>query len=492
MLPLLFRRSNLGLLHYGVLLALIFSLTAVFTTPAAATQPILWTVPGTDQHGGCHGIAVASNGELYVASDKSHRVYKIAKDGTITNIAGTGKQGFSGDNRPAINARLNSPSGIAIGNNNEIYITDNGNNRIRKISTNGIITTAAGNGRAGYNGDNIKAIRARLHSPDGLTVDNSGVIYFADTGNHRIRKISRNGTISTIAGTGHQGFNGDGSAMKAELNWPCDVAVGPGGEVYIADTYNNCIRMVSITGVISTIAGPGPRHLSMHNTAASDSDIIQPLGVVVKSDGTIYFSNQGQHYLRKISRETITTIAGDSQPGSSARGIRATVPPTIPGHIAIGTEGEIFIADNATGDIRAIGPNDGLETLLRQVVEHSIGRPDRQNASNYLAQTSMLEKREFLSTLAREQSLFFQYLPADLVRLLSGLIEPQTQWRAHLALFALDSTNTHPASCPQNRYLSATAAAADAKGNIDRSTEKDHIVSNPDSADNLFAIGCSP
>jgi len=190
------------------------------------------------------GVAVDSAGDIYV-SDSIFNPIKEIVNGVATPVAGKRSQGFSGDGGPATDALLSGPIGITIDSSGNLYIADTGNNRIRKVS-NGIITTVAGNGTGGFCGDNGLATDARLSSPYGVAVDSSENLYIADTGNNRIRRVS-NGVITTIAGNGIVGFDGDnnGPASASALNSPKGVAVDSAGGIYIADTRNNRVRALT-------------------------------------------------------------------------------------------------------------------------------------------------------------------------------------------------------------------------------------------------------
>jgi uncharacterized protein (TIGR03437 family) len=196
------------------------------------------------------GVAVGTAGDLYIADAANGRIRKVS-NGVISTVAGNGGRGFSGDNGPATRAELLNPQGIALDTAGNLYIVDMQEHRIRKVS-NGVITTIAGNGTAGSSGDNGPAILAQLHYPYGIAVDLAGNVYIADTENYSIRKIS-NGTITTIAGNGTAGFSGDnGPAIRAQLNLPFGVAVDAGGNVYVADGVNNRIRVLRPTEVSCT------------------------------------------------------------------------------------------------------------------------------------------------------------------------------------------------------------------------------------------------
>jgi len=248
-------------------------------------------------------VAVDSTGNLYIVDATNQRVRMVsAATGVITTVAGNGTEGFSGDGGAATGAELNNPDGIAVDSAGDIYIADSGNNRIRVVSASaGTITTVAGNGMIGFSGDGGAATSAELHSPNGVTLDGAGNLYIADSGNNRIRMVSA-GTISTIAGTGTAGFSGDGgAATSAELDNPDTVAVDAAGNLYIADTLNNRIRMVSAaTGTIVTAAGNGTIGLSGDGGAATGAELHTPISVALDSVGNLYVADSLNFVVREV------------------------------------------------------------------------------------------------------------------------------------------------------------------------------------------------
>ena len=210
------------------------------------TSGTITTVAGTGTLNLPASVALDGSDNLYVAEPGNHRIRKVDTSGTITIVAGTGTNGFSGDGGPAVNARLNNPNGVALDGTGNLYIADFNNNRIRKVDTSGTITTVAGTGTGGFSGDGGPAVNAQLNDPTGVALDGSDNLYIADYTNNRIRKVDTSGTITTVAGTGANGFGGDGGPpLQARLNAPTNVALDGSGRLYIADYSNHRIRRLT-------------------------------------------------------------------------------------------------------------------------------------------------------------------------------------------------------------------------------------------------------
>jgi len=272
------------------------------------------------------GLAVDSIGNIYIADRINNRVRRVSVDGQITTIAGTGIAGYSGDTGPAINAQLDGPWNLAFDSSGNLYVSDLNNQRVRKINVNGIISTIAGTGVAGYNADGIQATTADLNTPWGLAVDSSGNVYVADSDNHRIRKVTVGGIISTIAGTGVAGYNADGiQATTAQLNTPSGVTLDSSGNVYIVDRSNHRVRKVAINGIISTIAGNGRAGYSGDGVIATDVRVNYPTSIALDSTGNVYIADSSNQRVRKVTLDgIISTIAGNGQAGYSGDGALAT------------------------------------------------------------------------------------------------------------------------------------------------------------------------
>lgn len=306
------------------------------------------------------GVAVDPLGNVYIADEYNHRIRKVS-GGMITTVAGDGTASFGGDGGTATFAALDYPNGVALDGAGNLYIADTFNNRIRKV-TGGIITTVAGNGNGGYGGDGGAALNAALANPEGVTVDSSGNVFIADTLNHRVRKVT-NGNISTIAGTGTEGFSGDGGlATAAKLFAPYGLSVDSSGNVYIADTGNQRIRKVS-GAVISTIAGNGSHGYAGDGGAATNAAFYFPCDVALDAAGNIYVADTDGERIRKISGGLITTVAGNGGVGFGGDGGLATNAYfTYPNSAVVDASGNLLIAD--TGDNRIRKVSNGIVTTV--------------------------------------------------------------------------------------------------------------------------------
>jgi sugar lactone lactonase YvrE len=256
-------------------------------------------------------LAVRSDGSIFIADTLNSRIRRVDRQGIITTVAGTGEPGFSGDDGPATDARLNGPAGVAVGFGGRLLIADTGSNRIRQLSPAGIITTVAGTGDLGYLGDGGPATSAEFDSPQGIVVDAEDDLFIADTRNDRIRRVDVDGIITTVAGNGTRGFAGDGrQATEAAIDLAAGpvssagqaVAVDPAGNLFISDALNNRIRRVDVHGVISTVAGNGDAGYAGDQGAATDAGLDLPLGVAVGENGAVYIADTDGNRIRRVSR----------------------------------------------------------------------------------------------------------------------------------------------------------------------------------------------
>ena len=369
-------------------LAIIFFLSCVCAT-AHAQENIIVTIAGDSTQGfaGDSGPAINSIlnqpeglcldkwGNVYFADAGNSRVRKIdMATGIITTVAGKDSVGYNGDNIAATNAKLFVSDDVDIDTAGNLYIADGKNYRVRKISAlTGIITTVAGNGIPGNNGDGGLATNAQLQGVYGLRLDKAGNIYIADMDNYRIRKVNINtGVINTIAGTGVAGFSGDGGlATNAKLNSPGHISIDTSGDVLFSDTWNNAVRKITITtGVISTIAGSptGAVGYSGDNGPATDALHNQPVGVYTDRENNICIAEYGNGTIRRIDAATgiITTVAGCGVPGFSVEEGIATTLELIPEDMAFDNSGTMYLADYGNNRIRKMYSTVGVPTSPMQ------------------------------------------------------------------------------------------------------------------------------
>jgi sugar lactone lactonase YvrE len=300
-------------------------------------------------------LAMDNSRNIYFTEPGNYMIKKISSSGIITSIAGNGVSGFGGDGGLAINAEIGYPSGVAVDASGNIYFSDYYNNRIRKISPSGIIYSIGGNGTAASNGDGGLATDAAIWGPQGIVLDPSGNIYFTDAGGPRIRKISSSGIISTFAGNGSFGFSGDGGpATDAELIGPLGLTFDQSGNMYFTDL--DRIRKISASGIISTIAGNGSVGFRGDGGPAKSAVVYSPNGIAIDGSGNIYFTDLGNERIRKISSSgIITTIAGNGLSGFRGDHGPATSAELLgPVGIVVDESGNIYFTDCNNNRIRKI------------------------------------------------------------------------------------------------------------------------------------------
>jgi len=294
-----------------------------------------------------NGVAVDKNGNVYI-SDYCCRIRKVNTSGIITTIAGTSSVGFGGDGGAATLASLNQPIGVACDTFGNIYIADRGNNRIRKVTPSGIITTFAGNGSSGFSGDGGQATAATFSNLTSVAVDLAGNVYTTDD-NQVVQMINSSGIIQTIAGIGgSSGDSGDGGlATVALLTYPHYVAIDKAGNVYISDAGNSKIRVVNTSGIITTIAGNGTSGYSGDGGEATAAILNSPGGIGVDSNFNVYISDESNNRVREINASgIITTIAGNGSLGFSGDGGLATGAELTPHGLCLGEIGNLYFIDN--------------------------------------------------------------------------------------------------------------------------------------------------
>ena len=301
-------------------------------------------------------------GNIIFADTDNNRIRRVAAaTGVITTLAGTGVGGFTGDGGPATSAGLAIPHGLTLDGSGHVIIADTGNHRIRRVAVDsGIITTLAGNGVPGFGGDGGYATSASLHTPVEVAVDDSGSVLIADHRNHRIRHVAATtGTITTLAGSGVGGFDGDGGpATSASLNFPAGLVVDGSGNLLIADHANHRVRRVAVaTGVITTLAGTGVAGFGGDGGPATSARLYSPLMLSLDSHGNVLIVDNSNHRIRRVAVETgvITTLAGTGANGFCGEGGPASSAELhFPCGLAVDVNGNVLIADRGNHRIRRV------------------------------------------------------------------------------------------------------------------------------------------
>ncbi len=319
---------------------------------------------------------------LYEGNGARRSVQSI--NALITTVAGNGALGYNGDNIPATNAAMSFPQGVAVSPQGELYIGDTGNNRVRKVGLNGVITTFAGNGAdcspfTGPCGDGGQAVNAQLSSPVCVTFGPDGSLYIVDPEAQRIRKVAPNGIITTVAGNGQQCFNGadpcgdGGPATQAQLNNPQYVAVAPDGTLYISDTTSGRVRRVGTDGIISTLAGVGinparptqPTGGCIDNVPATQACLIAPFGIAALPNGSVVFTDVVTHRIYRVGADGILhLIAGTGVCGTSGDGGPAKLAQLCsPEGLVAGPDNSLIFCDWTSGRVRQIDQNGIINTI---------------------------------------------------------------------------------------------------------------------------------
>jgi sugar lactone lactonase YvrE len=258
------------------------------------------------------GLAIDKNGNLLIADSLNHAIFKIDSDGYLTYFAGNGKAGFSGDGGKATEATLGFPYDVRFDSKGNLYIADVSNHRIRKVDTNGLISTVAGTGVGGYSGDGAPAVNAQLNMPYGILLDKNDNLLIADSDNNVVRKIGSDGIIRTIAGSGQRGYEGDGGpALAAKFDSPQALAINSSGRLYVSDEHNNAIRVIEPDGRIQTLVGTKGPGYSGDDGPASSAQIADPENLWLRKNGSLVISVRDNSRLRIISPDgIIKSVAG--------------------------------------------------------------------------------------------------------------------------------------------------------------------------------------
>jgi trimeric autotransporter adhesin len=350
--------QRIGLLFFVTQLALCgFAQNGIITADVGRSLPEIGAQAITQAIDYPSGVAADGAGGFYVSSPSQNRIYRVAADGSLSLTAGVGTGGLSGDGGLATEAQLNEPSGLAVDSAGNLYIADTRNHQIRKVTTTGIISTVAGNGSQGDRVDGSLATAAKLRYPSAVALDSEGDLYIMDNGDARILKVTATGIISTVAGTGASGFNGDGGwATEGRLNSPNHMAVDSEGNLYIAYPDNQRIRKVTPTGIISIVAGNGTMGFSGDGGLATDAQLKCPSYVAVDSAGNLYIGDRLNYRIRKVTPTgIISTVAGNGTMGFSGDGGLATKAQLNGTEgMAFDSTGNLYIADRFNNRIRKV------------------------------------------------------------------------------------------------------------------------------------------
>ena len=298
-------------------------------------------------------VAVDAAGSVFVGDDGNFTIRKVTPAGVVTTLAGSGIQG-STDGTNSM-ARFNYPYGVAVDAAGNVYVSDSGNYTIRKVTTVGVVTTLAGSALTLGSADGTNST-ARFYNPYGVAVDSAGNVYVADSGNHTIRKVTSAGVVTTLAGSAGHAGKANGTGIAAQLNNPSGVVVDSSGNVYVADKGNLTIRKVTSVGVVTTLAGSAG-HVGTVNGTGIAAQFNNPSGVAVDSTGNVYVADSGNHTIRKVtSAGVVTTLAGSAGNPGGDDGTNSTSRFTHPSGVAVDGAGNVFVADTYNDTIRKVTP----------------------------------------------------------------------------------------------------------------------------------------
>jgi glucose/arabinose dehydrogenase len=370
----------------GVLAVLATAALAVPAAASAATSTISTAAGGgrltsvcNADHTDCHldfgdggpatsafmampwGVATMPDGGYVISDMNWSQVRRVSPNGTLATIAGTNRNGFNGDGGPATSALLNLPMGVAVQPDGGVLIADSNNHRIRRVSPAGTITTVAGDGTEGFAGDGGRATAAELDLPVDVAATRDGGFLIADYGNDRIRRVSPAGAITTVAGTGAEGFSGDGGpATAAKLGFPDSVSATADGGFLISDYEYNRVRRVSPTGTITTVAGSGglgQGAFAGDGGPASEARFDSISDAVETPDGGLLISDTGNNRVRRVSPTgTVTTVAGIGGWGGFAGdgGLATLARLSGPSGLAVTANGGVLLADTGNHRVRLV------------------------------------------------------------------------------------------------------------------------------------------
>ena len=304
------------------------------------------------------GICYGPNGDLFIADSGYSIIFRVDTNGIIHKFAGqVDSEGFSGDGGPAVDAQFSEPRDVAVGSDGCVYISDYGNQRIRKVDNNGIITTVAGNGERGFNGENGPATTISLYDPESIAMGPDNSLYIADKYNYRIRRVRPGGMISTVAGNGTLSNSPDGiSALEASVR-PTGLAIGPDGSIYYSDIAVDKVKKINPSGIITTVAGTGLHGFSGDGGLAVSARLDNPTGLTIGRDGSLYIADSNNNRVRRVSPlGNILTIAGYGVQGYDIGkdGFLATRVMIRPSCLCMSPDGDLNISESSYHRVRSI------------------------------------------------------------------------------------------------------------------------------------------
>lgn len=402
-------------------------------------------------------VDLDAQGNLYITDRFHNRIRKVTPDGIITTVAGNGDRGANGDGGPATQASLYYPKGMAIDSKGTIFIADTDNHRIRKVTPNGIITTVAGNGAAQYNGDGIPATQAGFQPYD-VAVDKQGNLFIADRSNNRIRKVNPDGIISTVAGTGAWAYGGDGGpANQAAIALPTRVAVDSQGNLLIADTENNLIRKVTPDGIIRTVAGTRAGGFYGDGMLATQTSLAYPKGITTDAQGNLYIADGSANRIRRVDKDgIISTLAGNGVYAFGGDGGPATEASlALPEGLAVDPQGNVYIADLINCRIRKVV----VPTTPLTVISFSLMNAETNQEIRLLKAGEVVNLATLPTNKVTIRANTWPYAVGSVAMKLTGTQRrTQTEDQSPYALFGDDNRNLRPWTPTVGSYsLTATA-----------------------------------
>ncbi|WP_292433361.1 RHS repeat-associated core domain-containing protein [Methylobacter sp.] len=417
---------------------------------------------------------------LYLGDGSQRSVQGAVANNVITTVAGNGTAGFSGDGGRADLAMLNRPQSLINTADGGLYFCDSGNNRIRYIGANGLIRTIAGTGSAGYAGDGGLAAQAKLNEPDGIALGSDGSLYIADFANQRVRQITPDGIIRTIAGTGSAGFSGDnGPAVAAQINGPYSVAVAPDNTVYFSDLFNNRIRRISPDGQITTVAGNGSDGQAADGTPPLTAPM-HPGFLALDRDGSLYFTDTGAKIRRLTPSGVLSTVAGNGSGGYSGDGGPATNAQILPSSIVFQMNGSLLITEAYNNRVRKVAPDGIINTLAGTGPTGGFGTGGFNGDGRYPLQTQFNYPRNI--SVSADGTVYLSDVLNHRVRRLKPSL-PGFNWNEFTIpsedgteLYRFGSTGRHLATL--NALTSATllSFSYDTQGRLSQITDGDGLI----------------